>query len=159
MKYEIKEYSERYFAGIEYPNGAKLNQQEELQKIWIEFLELAKDKVKRKKRPYNYIGLECYPPDFMEIKVFDYYALVETDGLIESDDTIVTKKLPKGRYICFEISFDDLQNEIKRVYHYLHEQQIKVHNSFDIEDYINSEDYGKKNAKLYFSFLLDDDVK
>ncbi|MBN2605226.1 MAG: GyrI-like domain-containing protein [Bacilli bacterium] len=159
MKYVINEYPERFFAGIEYPNGVELNQQNEIQKIWVEFLEISKEKIDNKKTPLKFIGLECYPPDFMEIKVFDYYALVETDGLIEGDDIIVTKKLPKGKYICFEVSFDNLQNEIKKVYNYLHEQKIEVHKGFDIEDYIITENYGEKGAKLHFSFLLNDRVK
>lgn len=159
MKYVINEHPERFFAGIEYPNGVELNQQSEIQKIWIEFLEVSKDKIEHKKTPLKYIGLECYPPDFNDIKVFDYYALVETDGLIEGNDVIVTKKLPKGKYICFEISFDDIQNEIKKVYNYIHEHNIKVHKSFDIEDYIITENYGEKGAKLHFSFLLDEHVK
>ncbi|MBU1019822.1 MAG: GyrI-like domain-containing protein [Firmicutes bacterium] len=159
MKYVINDYPERYFAGIEYPNGVELNQQVEIQKIWVEFLEISKEKIAQKKNPLKFIGLECYPPDFMDIKVFDYYALVETDGLIEGNEEIITKRLPKGRYICFEISFDDLQNEIKRVYKYLQEQKIRVHKSFDIEDYLISENYGEKGAKLNFSFLLDEDVK
>lgn len=159
MKHVIKEYPERYFAGIEYPNGVDISLENAIPKLWDEFFEVSNEKISKIKVPQKYIGLECYPPDFMEIKVFDYYALVETDGLIEGDDFITTKKLPKGNYISFEVQFDDIKNEIKNAYNYLRQNNFSFHNGFDFEEYIDGENYGEKGAKLYLSFLLNDNVK
>ena len=73
MKYEIKEFDTRYFAGIEHPNGVDISlKQMDLQKTWTELFKVHPEKIENKVEPNNFIGLECYPPDFMDEKVFDY---------------------------------------------------------------------------------------
>lgn len=155
MKYEIRDFEERYFAGIEFDGGVTLGENEKIPKLWDKFLNDVLEDIPSRKKGFPVIGLECYPPDFMETKVFDYYALVETEGLVKSNDDYVTKKLPKGKYISFEVSFDKLREDIKSVYKYIKEHNVKVHKGFDFEEYLEEEKYYESGAVLYFSFLLD----
>ncbi len=120
------------------------------------FLNDVLEDIPSRKKGFPVIGLECYPPDFMESKVYDYYSLVETEGLITSDDLYVTKKLPKGKYISFEIGFDTLQDDIHKVYEYIKVHNVKVHKGFDFEEYLEDEKYYESGAILNFSFLLED---
>ncbi len=101
MKYEVKDFNERYFAGIEHEGGITLGDTRNLRKLWDKFLNDVLEEIPSRKKGFKVIGLECYPPDFMESKTFDYYALVETEGLIENNNNYITKKLPKGKYISF----------------------------------------------------------
>jgi len=123
MKYEVKDFEERYFAGLEFEGGVTLGKKDDIPKLWDKFLNDVLEDIPSRKKGFPVIGLECYPPDFMESKVYDYYSLVETEGLITSDDLYVTKKLPKGKYISFEIGFDlfpDYAFRIGDVLHFLH---------------------------------------
>lgn len=155
MKYEVKDFDERYFAGIEFEGGLALGETSKTTKLWDNFLKNVLSEIPSKKKGFPLIGLECYPPDFMEIKTFDYYALVETDFLIEKSDKYVTKKLPKGKYISFEIEFDTLHEDIHRVYKYVDEHNVKIHKGFDVEEYIEGQKYNERGAILNFSFLLE----
>ena len=156
MKYEVKDFNERYFAGIEFEGGVTLGDKKNLPKLWDEFLNDVLEEIPSRKKGFPVIGLECYPPDFMESKVFDYYALVETESLIKSTDKYVTKKLPKGKYISFEVSFDKLNEDIHDVYKYIKDHNVKVHKGFDFEEYLEGQKYYEPAAILNFSFLLDD---
>ena len=156
MKYEVKDYKERYFAGIEFEGGITLGSKVDLPKLWDEFLNDVLEEIPLRKKGFHMIGLECYPPDFMESKVFDYYALVETESLVKSTDNYVTKKLPKGKYICFEVGFDTLKDDIHKVYAYIKEHKVKVHKGFDFEEYLEGQKYYESGAILNFSFLLDE---
>ena len=159
MKYFIKEYDTRYFAGIEFPNGLRLNtdDKKKIPEIWDRFFKEENIKITNKEIPYHYIGLEIYPFDFMETKIIDYFVLAETSGLFEGDSEIVTKKLKKGKYICFPIKHDDISKEIHRVYEYIEEEKINVHMGYDYEDYIPDENYEKEGAILNFCFLMEND--
>jgi predicted transcriptional regulator YdeE len=161
MKYFVKEYEQRYFAGIEVPNGIKPNTDDykNIPKAWDDFFNNVNVKIDNKIDPEHFIGLEIYPFDFMETGVFDYYVLAETNSLFAETEDIVTKKLKKGRYICFPINFDDISNEIQKVYKYIEKENIKVHMGFDYEDYLVGEDYGDSGAVLNFCLLLEDDNK
>ena len=155
MKYEVKDYNERYFAGIEFEGGVTLGQTDKIPKLWNKFLNDVLEEIPSRKKGFPVIGLECYPPDFMETKVFDYYALVETEGLIDNSDKYVTKKLPKGKYICFEVGFDTLKDDIQKVYKYIKEHNVKIHKGFDFEEYLEGQKYYETGAILNFSFLLE----
>lgn len=158
MKYFIKEYDTRYFAGIEFPEGIRL-QTDDVKKIpqlWDKFFNFYNPLIKNQVEPGHFIGLECYPYDFHDVKVYDYFVLAETKEVMEPRDDITTKKLKKGRYICFPIKFDDITNEIHKVYEYIKSEEIKVHLGFDYEDYLVSENYNERGAVLNFCFLLDD---
>ena len=156
MKYEVKDFEERYFAGIEFEGGVSLGENQNIPKLWDKFLNSVLEKIPSRKKGFPVIGLECYPPNFMETKVFDYYTLVETNGLVENNDLYVTKKLPKGKYISFEVGFDTLHEDIKKVYKYIEEHNVKVHKGFDFEEYLEDEKYYESGAVLNFSFMLDD---
>ncbi len=156
MKYEVKDFNERYFAGIEYEGGVTLGDTRNLPKLWDKFLNDVLEEIPSRKKGFPVIGLECYPPDFMESKTFDYYALVETEGLIENNNNYVTKKLPKGKYISFEVGFDTLEEDIRKVYKYIKEHNVKVHKGFDFEEYLEDQKYYETEAILNFSFLLDE---
>lgn len=155
MKYEIKEYETRYFAGVEHPGGVDVSLgQVDLQKTWDELFKVHLDKILDKVEPFNYIGLECYPPDFMDEQVFDYYAMVQTKELINETNGITTKKLPKGKYIQFTIAFNQIKDEIHKVYKFIKDNDIIVNRGFDFEQYIDGVDYTKDDALLLFCFLL-----
>ena len=156
MKYEVKDFNERYFAGIEYEGGVTLGDPRNLPKLWDKFLNDILEVIPSRKKGFPVIGLECYPPDFMDSKTFDYYALVETEGLVKSSENYVTKKLPKGKYISFEVGFDTLEEDIHKVYEYIKEHNVQVHKGFDFEEYLEDQKYYEAEAILNFSFLLDE---
>ena len=159
MKYFIKDYDTRYFAGIEFPEGVRLqtDDNKKIPDLWDKFFNKYNQTIDGQVEPNHYIGLECYPFDFMESKVFDYFVLAETKDLLEINDELVTKKLKKGRYICFPIRFDQITSEIKKVYEFIKKENIKVHMGFDYEDYIPEENYSEPEAILNFCFLLDEE--
>ncbi len=160
MKYFIKEYDTRYFAGIEFPNGVVLKNNDMKKKpaLWDDFFKNYATNIDNQVNPNHVIGLEFYPFDFQETGTYDYYVLAETNNLVESNDKIVTKKLKKGRYICFPINFDEITTEIQKVYKHIKDNKIKVHMGFDYEDYLTTENYGVTGAVLNFCLLLDQDA-
>ncbi|XMB72182.1 GyrI-like domain-containing protein [Mycoplasmatota bacterium WC30] len=160
MKYFIKEYETRYFAGIEFPNGINLknNDMKKIPKLWENFFNNYTSKIVNQVEPSHYIGLEFYSFDFKETGTYDYYVLAETKELVEQTGRIVTKKLKPGRYICFPINFDEITTEIQKVYKHIKDKGIKVHMGFDYEDYLTTEDYGVTGAVLNFCLLLEEDA-
>ncbi len=159
MKYVINEYPTRYYAGIELIGGLSANSDDyqKIPKLWDDFKEVYLPDIPKQKRPKNFIGLEIYRIDFMESKKMDYFALVEINDLFEcNDDEIVTKKLPKGRYISFTISNDDLLNEVERVYKFIEEERINIHLGFDVKEYLSDQNYRNFGAKLLLTFKLED---
>lgn len=161
MKYFIKEFDTRYFAGIEFPDGINTDSDDvnKVPDLWDTFFENVSENIVNKVEPFHCIGLEIYPFDFNETKTYYYYVLVETNELIEESDFITTKKLKKGKYICFPIEFDQISEEIQRVYQYIKREKIKVHMGFDYEDYLPDEDYTKSGAILNFCLRMEDDHK
>lgn len=156
MKYFIKEMEERFFIGIEVEGGIPFDDLTKAGKLWDTFLTEDIKLLSNVNHLNKFIGLECYAPDVMEIKKFDYYAMTETNGKVKCDG-FSTKKLPKGKYIFFEIEFDNIRNDIQAVYKFIKEQDIKVHMGFDFEDYLQNQDYTKEGAMLNFAMLLEDD--
>jgi len=155
MKYIIQEHPVRFLIGIEFEGGVAEDQISQIGTLWEEFMKdigLLQDLPLERK----FIGLECYPPDFMEDQRMDYYAMVQTTTHVERDG-FVTKRLPAGKYIQFEIAFDRIHAEMQQVYQYLSKQKIRVHSTFDLEDYWEDQDYGSPGAKLFLSFLLEDE--
>lgn len=155
MKHKIEKHPERFFIGIEFEGGITADQLPEIPSLWESFMsdiQLLKQEPLKKK----FIGLECYPPDFMETNVMDYYAMVETESLVEHDG-FVSKRLPAGRYIEFDVRFDHLHEDIQIVYQYLKDHDITVHNTFDYEDYLEEEVYDEPGAILRFCFMMDDE--
>jgi predicted transcriptional regulator YdeE len=153
MKHRIRHHDERYFIGIEFAGGVTPDQMDGIPRLWEDFMKditlLADAPLVRK-----YIGLECYPPDFIETKTMDYYALVQTKTLIHRDG-FVSKRLPAGDYIEFLVEFDDLPRQFETVYRYLRDHEIRCHSTFDYEDYQSDQDYNAPGATLYLAFLLD----
>jgi predicted transcriptional regulator YdeE len=156
MKHFVKFYDTRYFIGIEKEGGVALGSPNDLNEFWNVFLNEDLKLLKSFIEPINVIGLDSYPPDFMETKRFDYYAMVETNTLLNQPG-FVSKKLPKGNYIVFQLSHDNLQEEIRQVYRYLKNSHISVHTGFDYEDFLNTEDYTKEGALIHFGLLLEDE--
>jgi hypothetical protein len=155
MKYKITEYDERYFLGIEYEGGVAPGSNADLNSLWTTFLKEDVKLLEKEDILNKFIGLECYPPDFAETRMFDYYALVQTKHLVKHDG-FSSKKLPKGKYIEFVVSFDNLHEDIKQVYKYIKDNNINVHFGFDYEDYLESEDYWKDGATLQFALKLEE---
>jgi len=160
MEYIVKEYEIRYFAGIELIGGFKVGSEdhkkipglfEELENVYLSDIE-------SKKEPFKYVGLEIYRFDFMESKMVDYFAMVETKGLIEvsEEDNLVTKKLPQGKYIMFPINKANMASEIKKVYRYVEEEDINVHLGFHVELYEDDDKSHFNNEKLYLCFKLEE---
>ncbi len=158
MEYIIKDFETRYFAGLELDGGVNANSSDKLKipALWDDFFKKYVQNIPDKTEPHKFIGLEIYPYDFMETKNFDYYAMIETNTLIEGRGEIVTKKLPKGKYISFPIKFDDITNEVGKVYKFMETQDLKVHMGFDVEDYLVTQDYSKKGQILHMMFLLEE---
>lgn len=153
MKFIKKEYEERYFIGVELEGGIDFESQPQINELWHEFMNNDLKLLGNVDMMNQFIGLECYPPDMMETKKFDYYAMVQVEKLIKHPG-FVTKKLPKGTYINFQVEFDRLHDEIQQVYAYIKEQKINVHMGFDVELYTPGVDYSKPGATLFFSFML-----
>lgn len=158
MKYEISEHEVRYYAGIEHPDGITLTvDNDSMGNLWKKFFKDYFEVIPKKFEPSTFIGLECFPPDYKEVKVYDYYAMVQTTTLIEHTDKIVTMKLPKGEYITFLLNFSKLRDEIQRVYRFVKVNNIRINHGFDVEEYLSEEDYAKENAKIKFSLLVMND--
>lgn len=155
MKYITKEFEERFFIGVEYEGGIKPGDNSKVGQLWDDFLRDDLQLLIDVSNKDKFIGLECYPPDFKETQTFDYYALLETTELVKRDG-FTSKKLPKGKYLLFEIEFDDIKEEIKRVYQYIRNNKIQIHYGFDYEDYIKDQDYTKPGAILNFALKLEE---
>jgi len=155
MNYKISEYETRFFIGVEYEGGVKNGVNPKISELWNVFLNEDLKLLISVPNFEKFIGLECYPPDFKETKNYDYYALLETKELVKKDG-FVSKKLPKGKYIEFEVQFDDLHNEIHRVYKYVKDNALNIHYGFDYEDYIKGQDYYVEKAILNFVLKLEE---
>ena len=156
MKYGIKNHGSRYFVGIEYPGGVKIGVKNKIRKYWSDFFDKDFPNIDDVKDGGKFIGLECYPPDFMKTKQFDYFILCEVNK-IYNQEGFISKKLPEGKYACFPIAFDNILSEIPRVYEFIKENDIKINHGFDYEDYLQEEDYTKSGAVLNFCVKLVDD--
>lgn len=157
MKHQIVEIEDRYFAGIEHHLEIDFGIEVDISSSWKKMFNETYNQIKMKTSPHQMIGLACYSIDFDETNKMSYYVLAETIDLIEQDNGIVTKKIPKGRYICFDISNDHLGSERRKVYRYCRENKINVHMGFDFEYYLNEVDYEKKEAILELCLKLEDD--
>jgi len=155
MNLKIAEYPERYFAGTQYQGGVQTSSGDTLHipKIWQTFFHQILPQIKNITDVPHFIGLEIYPEDFIQTRRFDYYAMVETKELVQLPN-IVSKTVPSGKYISFEIEFDRITDEIMLCYDYLNQHRIPYDMTFDFEDYINDQNYTLKNQKLYFSIRL-----
>ena len=63
--------------------------------------------------------------------------------------------MPKGKYICFDVSYDNLHDEIQKVYQYAKDEKMPIHFGFDYEEYITDQDYTKEGARLNFCLKLE----
>lgn len=159
MKYVVNDYETRYFAGIELIGGLKVNTNDydKIPGLWSDFREVYLKDIPNRKEPGHFIGLEMYRFDFMESKTMDYFALVEIEELFDcNEEEVVTKKLPKGRYISFTINHDDLLSEVEKVYQYIENEGINVHLGFDVKEYLVEENYDFPGAKMLLTFKLED---
>lgn len=153
MKYTIKDYKERFYMGVEYIGGLTVGSKSDVKKSWTEFFENDYQYLENAKEGGNFIGLQCFPPDFLESKMLDYFILCEVNE-VTNQEGFISKKLPEGKYLLFPIKFSDKDKEIIKVHTFLKKTDIKVSNSFDYEDYLVDEDYSKKNAVLNFCLKL-----
>lgn len=161
MKYIVKDYDTRYFAGIELIGGFQVgtNDLKIIPELWNDLESLYMNDISNKRWPISKIGLEIYRYDFMESKMVDYYATIETDVLIDVDDeSLVTKKLPKGKYVLFPINREDIPGNIKRIYRFIQGENINVHLGFHIEIYEDST-LNTDNETMYLSFKLEEKEK
>ena len=155
MNYKISEYETRYYVGVEYEGGVKSGSNPNLGELWNVFLKEDLTLLMDVPNYEKFIGLECYPPDFKESKNYDYYALLETKELVKKPG-FTSKKLPKGKYIEFEIQFDTIHDEIQNVYQYIRDNNLVIHYGFDYEDYIKGQDYDSNGAILNFVLKLEE---
>lgn len=158
MEYIVKDYETRYFAGIEMIGGFKVGtkEQDKVKDLWKDLKELYIHDIVHKSKPLNMSGLEIYRFDFMESKMVDYYALVQTDGLVEvNEDSLVTKKLPKGQYILFPLDKTNKQEGFKKVYQYIEDEELNIHIGFHVEIY-KEHDLNFPENTMYLSFKLED---
>jgi|GEM_PF-1441758 len=159
MKYIVKDFDTRYYAGIELIGGFRIGSDghKKLPGLWEELENVYLDDIPNKKDPLHFVGLEIYRVDFAETKMVDYYALVETDGLIglDDDNNLVTKKLPKGSYMMFPIDKNNLVNDIKKVYRYIEQEAFNIHIGFHVEDYTYFQER-KDDKTLYLCFKLEE---
>jgi len=153
MNFIKKEFEERYYIGVELEGGVDFVNQPKIRELWDDFMTNDLVLLNDVSTLDNFIGLECYPPDFMETKKIDYYAMVQVETLVKQDG-FVTKKLPQGTYIHFPVECDRLSEQIHEVYAYIKAQKINVHMGFDFESYLKGQDYSKPGAILHFSFLM-----
>lgn len=151
MNQIIKKYHERYFIGLSLQLKPGVNN-DEIPKLWHklfnDIIPSLEDEIVIK----HYIGLEEYDEDFMTTHELKYSAMVEVKNKIESD--YYQQTLPKGTYVAFEIEFDDIMNEIGRVYDYVKKNKMGVSYAFDYEDYLPNQDYSKREQKLHFTLKL-----
>lgn len=155
MKFTTKEFEERFFIGVEYEGGVKPGDAPKFGQLWDDFLKEDIKLLIDVSDKNKFIGLECYPPDFKESRIFDYFALLETNELVKRDG-FTSKKLPKGTYVLFEIHFDEIHDEIQQVYQYVKEHNMNIHYGFDYEDYLEGQDYTKPGAILNFALKLEE---
>ena len=157
MKYKKFYQDDRYFAGIEHHTEITFGELEDVNDTWSKMLGGLQKEVLMKTEPHQMIGLNCNSIDYDETNKVTYYALVETIDLIKQKDFIVTKKIPKGNYISFDIEYDNLGLERKRVYDYCKTEGIKVHKGFDYEHYISGQRYSEKGAIVTLCLMIEDD--
>ena len=139
MKYIIKDYDIRYFAGIELIGGLKADEGEKARTLdlWRDFMSLYIKLIPKQVKPVNLIGLQIYRYDFNESKMLDYYALVEIEELLTNlDEEIITKKLPQGKYISFKINPNQLQSETEKIYAFVKENDIKARLDYNVIEYL-----------------------
>ncbi|MGD9910144.1 MAG: GyrI-like domain-containing protein [Candidatus Izemoplasmatales bacterium] len=155
MNLIMKEYPERHFAGIPFEGGIRLGSEDVLHipTIWQTFFEQVLPQINLETENPHFIGLELYPKDFLQTRIFDYLAMVETTERL-SIPGVVSKTIPAGKYFSFEINFDHLEEGIQQSYRYLNDHQIPYDMSFDFEDYLNDQNYSLKDQKLYFSIRV-----
>ena len=156
MKYKVEDYNERYYAGVKLPMGIAVEDtdNEEVPQLWGKLISEVLDKIPNVSKPNKFIGLECFDQDFKKTKRFDYFAMVQTETFLESNEYFVTKKLPKGRYISFDILFDEMDEDMNKCHEYIENNDIEVDEGFDFSEYLIGVNYSESNALLHFTFLL-----
>lgn len=156
MNLIIKEYPERYFAGIAFEGGVHVDTEDLLRipTVWQTFFHETLPRILQTTEEPHFIGLEVYPSDFLKTRIFDYLAMVETKEIVRIPG-VVTKTIPAGKYISFELSFDHLVEGIHQSYQYLNDNHIPYDRSFDFEDYLNDQNYSLKDQRLYFSIRVE----
>lgn len=157
MKYKIIDQDERYFAGIEHHKEIDFGVKSDISASWKKMFHTTYTDIKMKTKPHQMIGLNCNSIDFEESNKVTYYALSETIDLIEQVPSIITKKLPKGKYICFEVDYDSLATERKRVYDYCKKEGFKIHPGFDYENFLNHHKYDAAGAVVELCLMLEND--
>ena len=70
MKYKVIDYEDRFYIGVEYPGGVGPNTTPNLGQMWSDFLRDDLSLLQDISVTEQFIGLECYPPDFRETKTF-----------------------------------------------------------------------------------------
>lgn len=157
MEYKIIDQEERFFAGIEHHKELVFGVNEDIGISWKKMFHEAYDVILMKTEPHQMIGLNCNSIDYDETHTVTYYALAETIDLIPQKESIVTKKIPAGKYICFEVNYSTLGEERRKVYDYCKKENINVHEGFDYEHFLNHVDYGSPNAVLELCLKLEND--
>jgi len=54
------------------------------------------------------------------------------------------------------IEHDDLLNQVEKVYEFVKRERINVHLGFDVKEYLPTENYKEKGAKLNLLFKLEE---
>lgn len=155
MKYVIKELDERYFAGIEYPRELKVGEYVDPHMYLEKFIQNEMNQILMKESPNHIIGLSCYLFEIEE-DLLSYYILTETIDLIDQDPHITKKKLPKGKYVCFELTMEEAFLNRKKIFEFCKSEGIVLHNRFDYIEFLQGENYNMKGAKVTLCLMVEE---
>lgn len=150
MQYSYCTFPERTFAGL--VKNVQLDNIPCLGEFWDLFFSSKIQGITGIKEPKKFIGLEVYPDNIEEVRSFDYHVLVEVSEIDQLDEYVV-RTVPSGKYICFETSLDTLVKDIHASYQYVKDNDIKIEEGFDFEDYMPM-DYNDDEVPLRFCLKI-----
>ena len=100
--------------------------------LWAQVFEETKEASKNPDE--YYIGYQDYKSMSKAHKVFDYYALAPSKYFNKTNDDHHFMTIKAGEYILFRNTFSNHGPAFfKRVYHFVHQNNIKVERAFDFE--------------------------
>ena len=150
MKYTIHEHGDRIFYGLSETCDLKTVININFAPLWDKTAKMFDMSYFTDK--YFPIGLESYPEDFMEERIFTYSALMpvhKTEGL----DPKLIKVVKGGKFIRFETTFGGLfQGFVPQVYAFVKENKIPVDYSMDYEEYPPEFDAHDPASPMYVCF-------
>lgn len=150
MKYEIVELEEKVVSGIEIKTT---NQDkkciQDIEKTWQKlFSEGIYEKLQNKLNDKT-IGLYTeYERDYT--KPYTFIAGAETRQNVESNDEIVSKIIPKGKYAKFVIT-GDVKNAVGQAWKEIWNMDLKRKYTCDFEEYQNNSKDMQQEIHIYIA--------